>query len=98
MQHRLGDYAYKEWEEMVYKGTEYPEMSIDEVGIFAPSDTELVLVLEKPLKGFYLKYSLTDSWLVRKICIRAASLRAMVFTTIPTVLLQRQLLPLDLTS
>ena len=61
-----GDYAYKEWEEMVYKGTEYPEMSIDEVGIFAPSDTELVLVLEKPLKGFYLKYSLTDSWLVKE--------------------------------
>ena len=51
---------------MVYKGTEYPEMSIDEVGIFAPSDTELVLDLEKPLKGFYLKYSLTDSWLVKE--------------------------------
>ena len=48
---------------MVYKGTEYPEMSIDEVGIFAPSDTELVLVLEKPLKGFYLKYSLTVSYI-----------------------------------
>ena len=61
-----GDYAYKEWEEMIYQGTEYPEMSIDEVGIFAPSDTELVLVLEKPLKGFYLKYSLTDSWLVKE--------------------------------
>ncbi len=61
-----GEYAYKEWEELIYKGTEYPEMSIDEVGIKAISDTELVLILEKPLKGFYLKYSLTDSWLVKE--------------------------------
>ena len=63
---QAGDYAYKEWEEMVYQGTEYPEMSIDEVGILAPSDNELVLILEKPLKGFYLKYALTDSWLVKE--------------------------------
>lgn len=63
---QAGDYAYKEWEEMIYQGTEYPEMSIDEVGILAPSDTELVLILEKPLKGFYLKYALTDSWLVKE--------------------------------
>lgn len=61
-----GDYAYQEWEELIYVGTDYPEMSFDEVGIFAPSDTELVLVLEKPLKGFYLKYSLMDPWLVKE--------------------------------
>lgn len=42
-----------------------PEMSWDEVGMLAPSDTELVIVLEKPLTGFYLNYSLTSSWLVK---------------------------------
>ena len=42
-----------------------PEMSWDEVGMLAPSDYELVIVLEKPLSGFYLNYSLTSSWLVK---------------------------------
>ena len=49
---------------MVYQGTEYPEMSIDEVGIFAPSDTELVLVLEKPLRASAKVFS--DRFLVSK--------------------------------
>lgn len=44
---------------------QYPELSWDEVGLFAKSDYELVIVLDKPLKGFYLLYSLTDSWLVK---------------------------------
>lgn len=61
-----GDYAYLEWEEMVYYGEDYADMDISEVGIFAVSDTELVLALEKPLEGFYLLYSLTDSWLVNE--------------------------------
>lgn len=61
-----GDYAYLEWEEMVYFGEDYAEMDISELGMFALSDTELVLALEKPLDGFYLLYSLTDSWLVNE--------------------------------
>ena len=61
-----GDYAYMEWEEMVYYGQDYAEMDISDLGIFALSDTELVLALEKPLEGFYLLYSLTDSWLVNE--------------------------------
>lgn len=60
------DYAYLEWEEMVYFGQDYAEMDASELGIFALSDTELVLALEKPLEGFYLLYSLTDSWLVNE--------------------------------
>ena len=36
------------------------------VGVQAISDTELVLILEAPLSGFYLNYSLTGSWLVHE--------------------------------
>ena len=42
----------------------YPEMSWDEVGMFATNDYSFTIVLDKPLDGFYLLYSLTDSWLV----------------------------------
>ena len=42
----------------------YGEMSWDEVGIFALSDSELCIAIDKPLEGFYLKYALTSSWLV----------------------------------
>lgn len=48
---------------IVYKYTN-PECSWDEVGMLAPSDNELVLILDKSLSGFYLYYSLTSSWLV----------------------------------
>ena len=41
-----------------------PGVSWDEVGIFARSDYELVLVLASPLSGFDLLYALTDCWLV----------------------------------
>lgn len=61
-----GDYAFREWEEFCYYGENYPEMSFDEVGIFAVSDHEFVIVLEKPLKGFDLRYALTSSWLVNE--------------------------------
>ena len=44
----------------------YPEASFDTVGVKAISDTELVLILEDPLKGFYLLYNLTGSWLVHE--------------------------------
>lgn len=60
------DYGNKEWEEFCYLGQDYPEMSFDEVGIFATSDTDLVIVLVKPLAGFDLLYALIDSWLVNE--------------------------------
>lgn len=47
----------------VYDKT-YPEYAWDQVGILAPSENELVFVLDKPLSGFYLLYSFTDSYLV----------------------------------
>ena len=40
------------------------EMDFDRVGILAEDEHSLVLILSKPLSGFYLYYSLTDSWLV----------------------------------
>ena len=39
-----------------------PEVSFDKVGIRALSDTELVIILESPLDGFYLNYSLTGNF------------------------------------
>ncbi len=42
----------------------YPETSWEDVGMFAKSDYELVIAIDQPLEGFYLKYSLTGSWLV----------------------------------
>lgn len=66
-QAQAGDYATKqEWQEFCYYGTSYPETDMSTVGVLAPSDTELVLVLEKELSGFYLLYSLTSSWLVNE--------------------------------
>lgn len=43
---------------------DYPAVDWSEVGVLALSDYELVLIMDKPLSGFYLLYSLTDSWLV----------------------------------
>lgn len=48
---------------MVYVHT-YPEMSWEDVGMFATTDTCFTIILDKPLDGFYLLYSLTDNWLV----------------------------------
>ncbi len=42
----------------------YPEMDFADVGMFAKSDYELCIAIDKPLEGFYLKYALTSSWLV----------------------------------
>lgn len=44
----------------------YPEMDFSEVGLIATDEYELTIVLSKPLSGFYLLYSLTDSWLVNE--------------------------------
>lgn len=61
-----GPYAYQEWEEWCFTYNTFPEHSFDEVGVFATADNELVLILEKPLEGFYLLYSLGSSWLVHE--------------------------------
>lgn len=59
------DYAYTEWEEFIYYDGNYPVITYDKVGIKAVSDTEIVIILEKALDGFYLNYSLgTDLGLV----------------------------------
>ena len=42
--------------------SEYPEMSWEDVGMFAISDTELVIVLVSALDGFYLNYNLTGNF------------------------------------
>jgi len=42
----------------VYEKT-YPEIDFSEVGYFAKSDYEVVMVLDKPAEGFYLKYGMS---------------------------------------
>ena len=42
----------------VYEQT-YPELDFSEVGYFAKSDYEVVMVLDKPAEGFYLKYGMS---------------------------------------
>ena len=77
----VGDYAFQEWQEFCFFGADYPEISFDEVGMFALSDTELVIVLEKPLQGFYLLYALTDPWLVNEaLYLSCASEKDGVYT------------------
>ena len=44
----------------------YPDFDFENVGIKAISDTELVLILEEPLEGFYLHSELMISWLVHE--------------------------------
>ena len=44
----------------------YPETAWENVGFKAVSDNEIVIILEKPLEGFFLHYSLTSAWLVKK--------------------------------
>ncbi len=61
-----GDYAYLEAQEMMNYGETYAEMDFSEVGFAAPSDYELVVALENPLDGFYLRYAFTDGWLLKE--------------------------------
>ena len=53
-----GDYAYQEWQEFCYYGTDKPAYSWDNVGWVQLSDYELLFVMNKPMSGFYLKYNL----------------------------------------
>lgn len=77
-----GDYAYQEWQEWCFTYETMPEHSFDEVGVFATADNELVLVLEKPLEGFYLLYALGSSWLVNEeLYNRCATVKDGVYTS-----------------
>ncbi|MGI6509559.1 MAG: ABC transporter substrate-binding protein [Erysipelotrichaceae bacterium] len=57
-----GDYAYQEVQEMLFYGFEYPVIDFSEVGFFAKNDKTLVIVLDKPLTGFYLNYALSTNF------------------------------------
>ncbi len=62
------DKATKEgwaFDELFVKYT-YPEMAWENVGFKAVSDHDIVMIIDKPLEGFYLLYSLTSSWLVKE--------------------------------
>lgn len=50
----------------LYSKYTYPEVGWDSVGFFETGDYEFVLILDKPLEGFYLWYSMTDTWLVNE--------------------------------
>lgn len=56
----------KEWalDELKIANGVYPEISADKIGVLAPSQYELVYILDKPLSGFQLLYQL-DTPLVK---------------------------------
>jgi len=63
----MNDEEKKEWALFeLYAKYAYAETSFDQVGVKSLSDTELVLILAKPLEGFYLYDSLTINWLVHE--------------------------------
>ena len=46
-----GDYAYVEWQEMAFKGSDYPVIGFDKVGLkVGENKDELIVVLDKPLE------------------------------------------------
>ncbi len=59
-----GDYAYMEFEEMAFFGKTWDVIDYEgNVGFFAPSDYELVIVLKNPMEdNFYLRYELCSSF------------------------------------
>lgn len=59
-------YAYKEWEEMAYYGSDFESVDFADVGLFASGEYQLTIILEKKLTGFYLLYSLGGGWLVHE--------------------------------
>lgn len=63
---KAGDYAYIEWQELAFVGKDYDAVDFNTVGIKALDNGNLVIILEKPLSGFYLKYNLSSTWLVNE--------------------------------
>lgn len=59
-----GDYAYMEFEEMVFLGKNYSSLEYDgNVGFFADADGSLVIALKNPMQdNFYLRYELCSSF------------------------------------
>ena len=51
---------------------EAEEIPFTDVGIFTSGEYSFTIVLEKALKGFYLLYSLSDNWIVKKDLYEAA--------------------------
>ncbi|MDO4739360.1 MAG: ABC transporter substrate-binding protein [Eubacteriales bacterium] len=50
----------------LYAKYTYAEYPWEKVGFFATGDYEFVVILEKELQGFYLWYSMSDTWLVKQ--------------------------------
>lgn len=63
-----GDYAYQEYQEFCYYGSEMPVLDFEEVGLVAVDDYTIVIVIENELlnPGFYLPYYLSSTWLVNE--------------------------------
>lgn len=61
----FGDDKSEDWVEFCFVVTGVgAEYDWNNVGIYKSGEYEITLVLNKSLKGFYLLYSLTDTWLV----------------------------------
>lgn len=57
------DYAYVEFEEMVFYGTYYSSLDFKEVGFFAKDENTLCVVLKNAMEdNFYLRYELCTSF------------------------------------
>lgn len=65
-----GDYAYTEWQELVFVGEDHESTGFSQVGIRALDNGNLLLVLENPTNAFYMKYDLTSTWLVNETLYR----------------------------
>lgn len=60
---KKGNYAYIEFEEMAFFGKVWDSISFEDVGFFATSDNELVVVLKNAMAdNFYLRYELCTSF------------------------------------
>ena len=59
-----GNYAYVEFEEMAFLGSDYPEIGYDgNVGFFAEDDNTLVVALKNAMEdNFYLRYELCTNF------------------------------------
>lgn len=56
------EYAYVEWNEFCYIGKLWDEYDFEDVGFIVVDDYNIDIVLETPLSGFYLNYSLTGDF------------------------------------
>lgn len=59
-----GTYAYLEWQEFAFYGSDYDTIDFADVGMYKSGEYEITIVLEKSLSGFYLLYNLAGNWIV----------------------------------